>query len=195
LAYNVSDLKNSKGEQLKAKPIMALCRCGGSENKPFCDGTHMNLGFNDRKDPNRVPDRLDEYEGKNIIIHDNRGVCSHAGDCTDNSPKVFNMDDEPWIHPDADEANTTVKTIRGCPSGALSYTKDGKLYKDLDREPSITVSKDGPYRIVGNIKLQDPDGNTPESKEHYTLCRCGASKNKPFCSGAHRDVNFNDQTN
>ena len=82
-----------------------------------------------------------------------------------------------------------------CPSGALSYTKDGVLYKDRDREPAITVSKNGPYYVVGGIESKDPMGSKPESKEHYTLCRCGASTNKPFCNGAHWDINFKDDKN
>ena len=82
-----------------------------------------------------------------------------------------------------------------CPSGALSYTKDGVLYKDQDREPAITIEKNGPYCIVGGIDLNDPKGSKPESKEHYALCRCGASKNKPFCTGEHRDIHFEDDEN
>jgi len=195
LVNNLKDLKDSKGEQLNAKPVMALCRCGGSSSKPFCDGTHLNIGFKGDKDPSRNPDKLDTYEGKDITIHDNRGVCAHAGFCTDNSPNIFNVENEPWISPDADDAGKTARTIRMCPSGALSYTRDGVLYKDLGRSPSLTVSKDGPYYVTGGVKFNDSDGNTPESKEHYTLCRCGASKNKPFCNGDHWQIKFKDPKN
>jgi hypothetical protein len=82
-----------------------------------------------------------------------------------------------------------------CPSGALSYTKEGILYKNQDRSPSLSVTKDGPYHVVGGVKFKDPGGNTPESKEHYTLCRCGASKNKPFCNGDHWHIKFKDPIN
>ena len=169
---------------------MALCRCGGSANKPFCDGTHQKVGFNSDKSDGRVSDKLDTYTGKKITIHDNRRVCAHAGFCTDNSPAVFNVKKKSWIDPDADDPEKTAKTIRMCPSGALSYTKDGVLHKDQDREPAVTVSENGPYYIVGGIELKDPMGSEPESKEHCTLCRCGGSANKPFCDGAHREVNF-----
>ena len=93
------------------------------------------------------------------------------------------------------DTHKTAKTICMCPSGALSYTRDGVLHKDQDRKPSITISKDGPYRVVGGIEFEDPDGNKPESEEHYTLCRCGASNNKPFCSGAHWHIKFKDPKN
>jgi len=195
LVKNLKDFRNSRGDAIKTKLVMALCRCGGSSNKPFCDGTHQKIGFSSDKSDDRVPDKLDTHVGKKITIHDNRGVCAHARFCTDNSPAVFNVKNEPWIDPDADDPEKTARTIRMCPSGALSYTKDGVLHKDRDREPAITVSKNGPYYVVGDIESKDPTGSKPESKEHYTLCRCGASKNKPFCNGAHWDINFKDDKN
>lgn len=195
LVKNLQIFKNSKNEDIKGNPVMSLCRCGGSNNKPFCDGTHMKNGFIDTKEDDRVPDKLDTYEGEKLTIHDNRGVCSHRGYCTDNAPKVFRMKTEPWIDPDAQDPDETTKVIKTCPSGALSYTKDGVLSKDWDREPAIHISKNGPYDVVGYIELKDPDGDTPESKEHYTLCRCGHSKNKPFCNGQHWYVKFKDEKN
>ena len=195
LVENLKTFKNSREENIEAKKVMTLCRCGGSNNKPFCDGTHLKNGFKDKKEDDRVPDDMDDYDGKEIIIHDNRGVCSHRGNCTDNLPVVFRMKKEPWIDPDAADADETARVIRTCPSGALSYTKDSVLIKDLDRKPAIKISKNGPYDITGGIKLDDPDGSTPESKEHFTLCRCGHSKNKPFCSGQHWNVEFKDDKN
>jgi NADH dehydrogenase/NADH:ubiquinone oxidoreductase subunit G len=105
------------------------------------------------------------------------------------------MNVEPWINPDNQDSDDTINVIKTCPSGALSYTKDDVLSKDWDRESAITVSKDGPYDVVGYIDLKDPDGNKSESKEHYTLCRCGHSKNKPFCNGRHWYVKFKDPKN
>ncbi len=192
---NLKAFKNSKGEAIRTQPQMYLCRCGGSSNKPFCDGTHVKVGFSGEKSPDRIPDKVAEYVGKEINIHDNRGVCAHSGYCTDNSPAIFKMGQEPWIDPDVANAEETARTIRMCPSGALSYTKDGVLYKDQDSDSVISISKDGPYRVVGAIEFNNPTGSEPESKEHYTLCRCGGSKNKPFCSGAHWYINFKDERN
>ncbi|MFC1969104.1 CDGSH iron-sulfur domain-containing protein [Chloroflexota bacterium] len=192
---NLTDFKNSRGESIPTEPGMYLCCCGGSGHKPFCDGTHLKNGFNSAKNPDRVPDKMDNYAGKEITIHDNRGVCAHSAFCTDNSPTVFKMGHEPWIDPDGADAEETARTIRLCPSGALSYTKDGVLYKDQDRRSGVTIAKDGPHRVVGGIELNDPTGSKPESKEHYSLCRCGGSKNKPFCSGAHWYIDFKDDKN
>lgn len=195
LVKNLKKFKNSKEKNIPTSSTMTLCRCGGSQNKPFCDGTHGKIGFSDKKEPDRVPDRMDDYEGKEITIHDNRGVCSHRGHCTTYGPKVFRRRQKPWIHPDAQESEETARVIRLCPSGALSYTKEGVLYKDWDHEPGVIVSKDGPYDVQGSVELRDPDGNKPESDEHYTLCRCGHAKNKPFCDGRHWRVRFKDPKN
>ena len=100
LVQNLENLKNSKGEKLPTRPMVALCRCGGSANKPFCDGTHAKIGFSGEKLAERAKDKRDNYVGKKITIHDNRGICAHQGLCTDGLPAVFRMKTEPWIDPD-----------------------------------------------------------------------------------------------
>ena len=172
-----------------------MCSCGGSNNKPFCDGTHRKIGFSSEKEEDRRPDKVDTYKGRDITIYDNHAVCTKAGFCVENSPGTFDPQKEPWIDPDAEDAEKTATTICLCPSGALSYQKDNVYYKDQDREPSITITKDGPYNIVGGIELNDPQGSKPESSEHYSSCRCGASKNKPFCDGTHGSIDFVDDKN
>ncbi len=181
----VDRLVDADGTELEVSQTMSLCRCGHSSRKPFCDGSHVRIGYRSHKLDGRIADRVQDYHGRDITIHDNRGVCSHAEHCGRDLPSVFNRDDRPWIHPDGADANAIARTIEKCPSGALSYTRNGVLHKDLNREPAIIVDKCGPYDVVGGPELVDPDGNRPESREHYTLCRCGASKNKPFCDGSH----------
>lgn len=195
LVKNLKNFRNSKGESIETKPIMALCRCGKSENKPFCDGAHEKIGFSGEKGEDRVPDEVKDYNGKKITVHDNRGVCAHAEFCIKGASSVFKKGKKPWIDPDAADPEEIEKIIRSCPSGALSYSRDGVLYRDYPRPPAIIVCKDSFYKVVGNIELEDPDVSVPQSKEHYTLCRCGASKNKPFCDGTHWKINFKDDKN
>jgi CDGSH-type Zn-finger protein len=199
LVIDLENFKNSKGQDLKIKKVMALCRCGHSNNKPYCDGSHSKVGFVGEKDPERVPDKIDEYEGRNIIIIDNRGVCAHKGACTDNLPKVFIPYDvrkgKPWIDPNNATVKAIIETIEKCPSGALSYKIGKRRYQDLERQPLIIVSKDGPLEVVGGIFLKDDAESKAESKEHYCLCRCGESLNKPFCDGTHHDIEFKDEKN
>ena len=186
----VENLQNSKGKEYLKVPQHALCRCGGSNNKPFCDGTHMTNNFSGDKEPDRQPDIRENYEGKKITIHDNRGMCAHSGICTGGLPSVFKLNTEPWIYPDAAEIESIIEIIRNCPSGALSYSIDGVEYQQSEREPMVTVIKDGPYAVTGGIELLGQTKGEGASSEHYTLCRCGSSKNKPFCSGRHWDINF-----
>lgn len=174
---------------------MAPCRCGKSENKPFCDGAHTKIGFSGEKEEDRAPDKVKDYKGKYITIHFNMGACAHAESCVKSASSVFRIDKRPWIYPDAADPEEIEKIIRSCPSGALSYSRDGVLYEDYPRPPEIIVCKDSFYKVVGNIELEEPDGSVPQSKEHYTLCRCGASKNKPFCDGTHWKIKFKDEKN
>ncbi len=91
IVKDLDNLQNSKGEKLDTKPQMALCRCGGSSNKPFCDGTHATIGFASENLSDGSLDKRDNYVGSQVTIHDNRGICAHAGRCTDGLPKVWRL--------------------------------------------------------------------------------------------------------
>ena len=134
---------------------MALCRCGGSKNKPYCDGTHSRNGFTSAQDPNRVPDRREDCAGAGVTIHDNRGICAHWARCTDNLQTVSKLGEEPWIDPDGDTVENTVATVQNCPSGALSYLIDGVEHRDREGASAIMIAPNGPYAIVGGTDLQD----------------------------------------
>ncbi|UCH92411.1 MAG: CDGSH iron-sulfur domain-containing protein [Candidatus Aminicenantes bacterium] len=196
--YMVSHLENfynSRGEKMETKPVMVLCRCSESKNKPYCDGTHTAKGIDGEKKPGRAKDKVRNFAGKDITIHDNRGICSHDRSCVNLLPSVFEKGRKPWINPDGASVREIVSVIEKCPSGALSYTIGHITCTALDREPAIKVAKNGPLEITGGIILKDDMNSTPQSAEHYTLCRCGASKNKPFCDGSHHENGFVDEKN
>ncbi len=193
--YKVEGLQkftNSRGEAIAIKPVIILCRCGASQNKPFCDGSHARIGFTDEKNENRVPDIKDTYMGNSMTIHDNRGICSHAGFCTDNLPGVFRSGIEPWIDPDEADIEEIKRVIRMCPSGALSYTEHDTEITEFHDSSEIHIAKNGPYYVRGGIELSDGDLGDGASQEHYTLCRCGKSGNKPRCDGSHWYAGFKD---
>ena len=191
----IPNIQKTNGEPCTTVTGVALCRCGGSNNKPFCDGTHVKNGFTDKKLTDGTLNKRVNYVGKHITIHDNRGICSHAGYCSDNLNSVFRLNVEPWIDPDGATAQEIIDTVKKCPSGALSYTVDNVEHRDQDRAPMVTVSKDGPLAITGGITLVDQQSGEGASSEHYTLCRCGGSKNKPFCDGTHWHIGFKDEKN
>jgi CDGSH-type Zn-finger protein/truncated hemoglobin YjbI len=202
LVTSVPKLTDHLGAETRPHPQLALCRCGNSAIKPLCDGSHARTGFTEGKDPRRVADRRDSYEGQQVTILDNRGICQHSGRCTDRLAAVFRTDSEPFVAPSGGRLDEIIRAVRDCPSGALSYAIDGvEARSQVDwndtREPAIEVSKDGPYRITGSVTLLDADGgatvrNQGASTEHSALCRCGHSQNKPFCSGMHWYVGFAD---
>lgn len=201
LVTGATSVTDYLGRPVPVQPHMALCRCGASKAKPLCDGTHASIGFSGAKDPKRVPDRRDTYPGTAVTVLDNRGLCQHSGFCTDRLSTVFHAGSEPFVTPSGGRLDDIVNAARNCPSGALSFAVNGVEMREMvdqtDREPLIEVSRDGPYRITGGIPLTEDDGTPVQrpagaSLEHYALCRCGGSQNKPFCSGMHWNVNFSD---
>ncbi len=207
LVTNVPTILTHLGQPLPTPPQVALCRCGNSARKPFCDGSHAE-GFTDAKDPNRVPDRRDAYHGEQVTIFDNRGICQHSGLCTNRLSTVFRTSQEPFVAPSGGRMDEIIRAVRDCPSGALSLSfaelvgPDVAEERDMAdwhgrREPAIEITRDGPYRITGRIALTGHDGGDVaraegSSREHYALCRCGHSQNKPFCSGMHWYIGFTD---
>ncbi|MCJ7679725.1 MAG: CDGSH iron-sulfur domain-containing protein, partial [Candidatus Aminicenantes bacterium] len=79
--------------------------------------------------------------------------------------------------------------------GALSYTRHGETFKNWKTEDKVIVTRNGPYDVEGGIEFKDERNSRPEITDHYTLCRCGASENKPFCNGRHWDIQFKDPKN
>jgi CDGSH-type Zn-finger protein/truncated hemoglobin YjbI len=201
LVTNAERMRDWLGEEIATAPQMALCRCGASGIKPVCDGACASNGFTDRKDPKRVPDQRDTYDGVQLTVFDNRGICQHSGFCTDRLNTVFHTEGA-FVTASGGRMDEIIRAVRDCPSGALSYAIDGveargQVDWDNRREPAIEITKDGPYRITGGMALSDARGEPVKraggaSLEHYALCRCGHSQNKPFCSGMHWYIDFKD---
>ncbi len=195
IVKNVDKLFNIKG-LIDADETLALCRCGASKNKPFCDGSHQTIGFNSAKIEGRLEDKIDSYSGAEITIFDNRSICAHSGVCTDNLAAVFRLKQEPFVDADAASIEEITHITNKCPSGALSYT----LKKDDDNvkanaNSAVMVAPNGPYVVSGDIALVDTKSGEGAAKNQAALCRCGASKNKPFCDGSHWAIEFKDDKN
>ena len=194
IVKNLKNLTNQKGS-INIEETIALCRCGRSSNKPYCDGSHTKIGFTSVNQKQHLENKQDHYVGKKITIHDNRSICAHAGYCTDNLPSVFRMKQEPWIAPDAASKKEIIAAVKKCPSGALSYTIDNIENHNQDNPPGIFIALNGPYVVSGCPDLDDTTWAKGATKQQYTLCRCGASHNKPFCDGSHWPIEFKDDNN
>ena len=189
IVKNLQRLTDAEGNAVEmAKEVIALCRCGASKNKPFCDGTHTEIGFTGAKEREETYP-VKEFVGGELTVVDDIGICCHAGECVDGAPEAFFAwdGDERITKPDAETKERIIETIRKCPSGSLAYKVDGELLDEFFSEAEIFISKDGPLHVRGGVELT---GAEVASKNHYTLCRCGASKNKPFCDGAHKEAGF-----
>jgi uncharacterized Fe-S cluster protein YjdI len=134
-----------------------------------------------------------KYTNGEITIIWEPKLCDHSSICYRSLPKVFKLSERPWIDPNAATTLEIIKTVDRCPTKALTY----ELNKDvvINEENSITkitILQDGPYLVDGNIKVLDYKGNEIVYKRGIALCRCGASKNKPFCDGIHSHIGFKD---
>src|SRR5205085_10411313 len=140
LLTNVQTVVDWMGVSLDPTPQAALCRCGASTIKPWCDGSHAQIGFEDAKAEGRVADRLDRYQGLGVSVADNRGTCAHSGFCTDRVPTVFRTDAEPFVAPAGGRVDEILRAARDCPSGALSAVAgktDPVGESDSDRNPAV----------------------------------------------------------
>jgi CDGSH-type Zn-finger protein/nitrite reductase/ring-hydroxylating ferredoxin subunit len=192
IVSGLTDFKNSRGEPIKTGESVRLCRCGASKTKPFCDNTHVDIGFSDAKSDERVPDQLDTYPAEQVTILDNRGICSHAGYCTSGLPEVWRTAVEPWIDAEGADREAILETLRKCPSGALSYMLDGEVETEFNDDTEIQLARNAAYRVRGSVTIEGVEFLDGASQEHYTLCRCGGSRNKPFCDGSHWYRGFRD---
>jgi len=136
----------------------------------------------------RTVDGVDYIEGRALTLIYEGKKCIHSRFCVTWGPKVFIANVKgPWINPDAMSTEALTEIAHVCVSGAIRYKrKDGGPDETPPPVNLVSVREGGPYAIRADIRL---DG-APAVSHRLTLCRCGASKNKPFCDGSHHEVNF-----
>lgn len=132
-----------------------------------------------------------EYSNGEVTIVWKPDTCIHSGICVKGLGEVFQPKEKPWIKINAASTDALVKQVKACPSGALSYymnDKDNKTSETLDAK--VEVLADGPLLVYGTLKVTHKDGSEETKNRTTAFCRCGASKNKPYCDGAHVDEGF-----
>jgi len=167
-----------------------LCRCGQSANKPFCDGSHLTVGFDGTEKANRAPydEQAGQIEGPALALADAESLCADARFC-DRAGTVWASVES--VETDA-QREAFVAQVGQCPSGRL-VARDRQTGALLEPhfDPSIVLVEDpaegasGPIWVRGGIRIVGSDGVELESRNRVTLCRCGASGNKPYCDGSH----------
>jgi CDGSH-type Zn-finger protein len=176
-----------------------LCRCGRSSSKPFCDGAHVDAGFDGTETAG-----TDSYsavavniDGPGVILRDARHLCAEARFC-DRAGGLWNLVNS------CDDSQTRAlaeEEAMLCPSGRYVFcdtVTDSPHEPDLEasivliEDPSLGVS--GPLFVRGGIPVFSANGEPYEVRNRVTLCRCGNSKNKPFCDGSHIKAEFRDES-
>ena len=138
---------------------------------------------------------IKKYSNGEVTIVWEPLICIHSTICWkgENSlPEVFKPKERPWIKPDGASTERIIEQVNKCPSGALSYfLVNEQLKKEtIKTETIIEVKTDGPLLVYGNIVLKNNDRSEVLIKRVTAFCRCGASKNNPYCDGSHRKAGF-----
>ncbi|GAA1237545.1 MULTISPECIES: CDGSH iron-sulfur domain-containing protein [Streptomyces] len=171
-----------------------LCRCGQSANKPFCDRSHERAGFDGTETASRLPylEQADEQDGPELTLTDAQPLCAFARFC-DADGQVWNLVEEKGT------ADVVERETGDCPSGRLvAWNLAERRPVEPELPPSIGIIEDpqegvsGGIWVRGGIPVTAADGTPYEVRNRVTLCRCGASRNKPFCDGTHASIGFKD---
>lgn len=139
-----------------------------------------------------------KYSNDDITIVWKPAMCIHSTVCWKQAtglPLVFNPREKPWIKMANGETAAIAEQVSKCPSGALSYYYNKEQAAEVTQEASnttIEVMPNGPLLVHGAIQVKDKTGKQEAKTNITAFCRCGHSKNKPYCDGGHRTAGFND---
>ena len=180
------------------KAKYALCRCGQSADKPYCDGSHADEGFEGLETASMKPyaEQAKVLDGPRFKLMDQEDLCALARFCDTHQTvwKEVDKTDDPEV------AAIFLDQIKDCVSGRL-VAVDSATGEPVHpvREQRISTTQDpaeqcsGPLYIEGGIRVISADGKDYERRNRMALCRCGASGNKPFCDGTHVKIGFSDK--
>lgn len=133
------------------------------------------------------------YPGDAISVDWNERLCIHIAECGRAKGELFVGGRQPWCQPDLVALEDVVDVVERCPSGALTYKAKNQTVKEIpEKENTVMVSYNGPYFVRGDLDIEASPGNMKGIAFRAALCRCGASKNKPFCDNSHETINFRD---
>jgi len=192
--------KKDKEYEIKKKEgceFYSLCRCGHSQNRPFCDSTHREIGFDgtETTDTHTTETRSMEYpHSTGIIVTKDPSLCIQSGFC---GLRDAGMNQLAAATADTRVRSLVISMVERCPSGALTYRIDRDepdIEPDLPAQIALITEItsdgpiDGPLWVTGNIPIERSDGKPFETRNRVTLCNCGHSYQKPLCDGTHREL-------
>jgi len=180
---------------IETEPVYALCRCGQSRSKQFCDGSHAVAGFDgtETADPRPYDEQSWQKDGVGLTLRRVNALCMHAAFCIGPERSIAKM-----IHDsdDSDIRALIAAQVDRCPSGSFTYAlAPDEPANEADLPPAISVIEEeddlaSGLWVTGRIPVDRADGVTWEARNRTMLCRCGHSANKPLCDGTHRTIGF-----
>jgi CDGSH-type Zn-finger protein len=179
-----------KGKEYPVKEEYDLCRCGKSKTKPFCDLSHSEVFFDGTESASRESFESQaepKTVGPELELTDVVALCALARFC-DRAGGVW---DNTRASNDPEAKKIALQEVGDCPAGRLVLRDKTGKELEPEFEPSIglvldpVVAELGPLWVRGGIPIESSDGFVYETRNRVTLCRCGESKNKPFCDGRH----------
>src|ERR1700730_2157157 len=142
-----------------------------------------------------------KYTNGEVTIIWKPGLCIHSAICFHGLPDVFDPQKRPWVNPQGSTTERIIQQIRKCPSGALSYsmnqttdhgprTTEREVVAEENSIVEIQILPNGPISIKNSCLIKHSDGREERKEANPCLCRCGASKTKPYCDGSHKRTGF-----
>lgn len=135
--------------------------------------------------------KIRSYEAEELVVEYDVRRCIHAEECIHGLPDVFDAGRQPWIDATKASATDLMRTIERCPTGALHYRRADGIEEQAPASNTVRIEADGPLYVTGRLRIALPGGETLE-ETRAALCRCGQSKDKPFCDNSHLEAGFTD---
>jgi CDGSH-type Zn-finger protein/uncharacterized Fe-S cluster protein YjdI len=133
------------------------------------------------------------YEGAAADVHWDGRLCIHIGECGRANNDLFIGGRQPWCQPDQATADEVADVVDRCPTGALTYLRrDGGKAESADSENVVSIMYNGPLYVRGDLQVDGAAEDMSGVSFRTALCRCGQSKNKPFCDNSHEEAGFKD---
>ena len=181
--FKVSGAKSLRlfGKEQPVEGDVFLCRCGQSANAPFCDGTHSKVDF-DGSNQGGEKKALRVWEGKRLKTYFNSNICMHAAYCKPlGALRKKELDDETSA-----TAEEIIAVVESCPSRALTWeAKDALEPTPQGTGADLDIQEGGEIRVQCAFEAVNFDLEERQDGARATLCRCGLSKNKPYCDASH----------
>ena len=135
-----------------------------------------------------------EYRSEGVTVTFDPRRCIHSADCINGLPEVFDVEKRPWVNPENSDPDTVAEVVTQCPTGALQFVcRGGGPEEPVPGENVVTVAENGPLYARGDIEIKEHDGTTLLEDTRVAFCRCGESRNKPFCDNSHENSGFRDE--